>query len=126
MAKKRVAKPQAAPSRRATVPPVNVIKLMGILGGTKTAAELGVSTTLLYKAKNEKAITQSIELAAAHALENLGKPERDRPAPAPQVSVPAPVQSHAGTTAFHVTVASSQADLFQRMAVAMGAIVVPA
>jgi hypothetical protein len=125
MAKRQILKAQASPSRRATVPPVNVIKLMDILGGTKTAAQLGVSTTLLYKAKNERAISQAVELAAAHALENLGRPERPAAAPAPQVSsFTAPHRG--GSAAFFVTIAADKADMFQRMAQAMGADVVAA
>jgi len=124
MAKKTAGKYQALQSRRETVAPVNVVKLMGILGGTKTAAELGVSTTLLYKSKNENAITKSIELAAAHALENLGAVRP--PAVHTQPAVSQTVLMHGSERAFFVTIAGDKADMFQRMAQAMGASVVAA
>jgi hypothetical protein len=57
----------AISNRRHMVAPVNVIKLMDEIGGTRTAAKLGVSTTLLYKAKKEGAINQVVEVAAAWA-----------------------------------------------------------
>lgn len=120
MAKKGV-KVATKASRRQMVPPVNVIKLMDEIGGTRTAAKLGVSTTLLYKAKNENAINKVVEVAAASALSSLGQPERPV-SPAPSFGA----TPRAGEVAFFVTIAPDKADMFHRMATAMGAAVVSA
>jgi hypothetical protein len=125
MAKKPASKPQASPSRRATVPPVNVIKLMDEIGGTRTAAKLGVSTTLLYKAKNENSISQVVESAAAHALATLGQSERPTAYSGHDMYSPGGRQ-RTGDALFMVTVPGDKIDVFQRMATALGAIAVPA
>lgn len=115
--------PAKASTRRHMVAPVNVIKLMDEIGGTRTAAKLGVSTTLLYKAKKENAINQVVEIAAQGALSNLGgvhHPAHAGPGPAFGTA------PRSGEVAFLVTIAQDKADIFQRMAAALGAAVVSA
>jgi hypothetical protein len=120
MAKKGVTKSAAKGSRRQMVPPVNVIKLMDEIGGTRTAAKLGVSTTLLYKAKNENAINKVVEVAAASALSGLGQPERPV-MPAPSFSAP-----RGGEVMFMVTLPADKVDMFHRMVSAMGGVAMAA
>lgn len=124
MAKKSV-KAASKPPRRHMVPPVNVIKLMDEIGGTRTAGKLGVSTTLLYKAKKEGAINQVVETAAAHALEHLGSPQRPTSpgAPAGPAAFAAP---RGGEVMFMVTLSVDKADTFQRMVAALGGTVLQA
>lgn len=117
---KTKAKPVQKPARRTMVPPTNVIKLMDEIGGTRTAAKLGVSTTLLYKAKQENSINQVVEMAAAGALATLG-----RPAPVSGQHAPA-AAPRGGEVAFFVTVPSDKVDTFQRMVSAIGAVAVSA
>lgn len=59
------------PTRRHTVVPQNTIRLMEAVGATRAAAKLGVSTTLLHKARKDGVINQVVDIAAAHALEHL-------------------------------------------------------
>lgn len=115
---KKVIKALSKPARRHMVPPVNVIKLMDAIGGTRTAGKVGVSTTLLYKAKKEGAINQVVEAAAAYALEHLGKePMPGQRHGGPEPSMPEP---RGGEVMFMVTLAADKADMFQRMVMAMG------
>jgi hypothetical protein len=111
--------PTKASTRRHMVAPTNVIKLMDEIGGTRTAAKLGVSTTLLYKAKKENAINQVVEVAALGALASLGKPDNvgHHAGPGPAFGT-AP---RSGEVAFLVTIAQDKAEMFQRMAAALGA-----
>lgn len=118
MAKKGVTL-KAKVTRRQMVPPVNVIKLMDEIGGTRTAAKLGVSTTLLYKAKNENAINKVVEVAAASALGSLGQPER----PMPSFGA---IPPRGGEVMFMVTLPADKVDVFHRMVSAMGGVAMSA
>lgn len=106
--------------RRNMVTPVNVIKLNELLGGTPTAQAISGSTTMMYKAIKDGRINKVYELAAEQALAKLS--QASRPVTTPSFAA-AP---RSGEAAFFVTVAADKADMFQRMAVAMGAAVVAA
>lgn len=120
MARKRLK--SDGPPRRNMVTPVNVIKLNDLLGGTAAAQRISGSTTMMYKAIKESRINKVYELAAAQALTELANTAR------PITSAPAQSgnSTRSGEAAFFVTVASDKADMFQRMAVAMGATLVAA
>lgn len=118
MAKTKTKTAPPVSTRRHMVAPTNVIKLMDEIGGTRTAAKLGVSTTLLYKAKKEGAINQVVEIAAQGALSNLGNiqpPAHAGPGPAFGTA------PRSGEVAFLVTLSADRAEMFQRMAAALGA-----
>lgn len=121
MAKKTV-KAASKPPRRHMVPPVNVIKLMDIIGGTRTAGSLGVSTTLLYKAKKEGAINQVVETAAAHALEHLGGPQRPT-SPGASAGPATFAAPRGGEVTFMVTLPQDKADMLQRVVSSLGGVV---
>lgn len=64
-------------TRGETVRPKAVTALMEKIGPTKTAKELGVSTTLLYNAQKAGQVTKAVEMAAAGIVgtlpQNAGK-----------------------------------------------------
>jgi hypothetical protein len=120
MAKRQILKAQASPSRRATVPPVNVIKLMDEIGGTKNRRQAGRFHHLLYKAKNERAISQAVELAAAMRIGEPGQAGAPGGSPAPQVSSFTAPRSGGAQRSWSLLPAD-KAEMFQRMAAAMGA-----
>lgn len=138
MAKKGVKK-----SRRETVKPVNVIKLMDFPGvrGADAAHMIGTSTTTIYKAINPKvnAISKAYELAAITALEELRRKTHEQTASAEETetiteSRPAEVQkpappstpSRSNDVMFMVTLPVEKVDMFQRMVNAMGGVAMSA
>lgn len=80
-----------------TVEPIETLKLMRLLGVTKTAHRLGVSTTTLHKARSQSVVSRVIEVAAAGEMlrEQRGKVTQ-KPAETPPTNGAAeiPVVSH--------------------------------
>lgn len=81
------------------VAPDNTMKLMHSLGATRAADVLGVSTTLLYTARQKREVSKVVEVAAAGALKaplsrlaaNDPKPELTPPAAVPKAPAAEPV-----------------------------------
>lgn len=113
-----MASAQHRPARRNVVPPVNVVKLMDAVGPTRAAALVGVSTTLLHKAKKENEINQVVETASSYVLEHLHSP-------AGQLTTPhtAGVREE---TVFLIAVPADKVRVIERMAAALGADLVAA
>lgn len=63
--------------RGETAQPKALAELVELQGPTKTAKDLGVSTTLLHHARRKNEVTKSVELAAQAILHELC----NRPAP---------------------------------------------
>lgn len=108
--------PAHAPGRRNIVPPTNTVNLMKAVGPTRAAAMIGVSTTLLHKAKKDNEINQVIETAASYVLEHLSSP-----VPTVQARV-----VRGNDALFLLAVPAEKADTVQRMAAALGGELVPA
>lgn len=107
-----MASAQHRPARRNVVPPVNVGKLMDAVGPTRAAALVGVSTTLLHKAKKENEINQVVETAASYVLEHLS-------APAGQLTTPQ-TRGVREEAVFLIAVPADKVGVMERMAAAMG------
>lgn len=81
------------------VAPDKTMQLMASLGATRAAEILGVSTTLLYTARQHNEVSKVVEVAAAGALKaplgrlaaNDPRPEPTPPTAAPKVPTPEPV-----------------------------------
>lgn len=99
-------------SQRQRVAPQNVSKLMGIVGPTMAAAHLGVSTTLLHKAKKENSVNRVVETAATAVLDHLTDMTSEAtPARAPKEN----------DALFLIAVPREKADVVKQLAAALGA-----
>lgn len=101
---------QPRPARRNIVPPINVVKVMDAVGPTRAAALIGVSTTLLHKAKKDNEINHVVETAASFVLEHLSTP-----LPPVQARV-----THGADALFLLAVPAEKVPTAQRMAAALG------
>lgn len=108
-------------TRRKMVEPINVLQLMKTVGPTRAADKLGVSTTLLHKARKEGGVNQVIEIAATNVLEHLADALPPAPRPAPQ-----PRAVRGKEVLFLVAVPADKVDTLQRIALAIGAELVSA
>lgn len=102
----------AAHTHRTTVIPEHVVSLMSAIGPTQAAARLGVSTTLLHKAKKDNAINQVVDLAAAHVLEHLSEKMPTKLTRGPQP---------ANDALFLLATTPDKADMVRRIADTIGA-----
>lgn len=109
--------------RRKLVPPTMLVKLMEAIGPGRAATQLGVSTTLVHKAKKEGEVNRVVEIAAANILEHLGDNGRASQSPAPHRAAAATAPS--GDAVFMAAVPAGKMDVFQRMAAAMGITIIP-
>lgn len=109
--------------RRKLVPPTMLVKLMEAIGPTRAATQLGVSTTLVHKAKKEGEVNRVVEIAAANILEHLGDGGRASQTPAAPRSPMATATG--GEAVFMAAVPAGKADVFQRMAAALGVTIIP-
>lgn len=55
-----------------TALPVHTLALLGKVGVTRAAKEIGTSTTTLHKARKTNVVSKVVEVAAGNVLEHLG------------------------------------------------------
>jgi hypothetical protein len=103
------------------VKPVALLQMMEKFGPTRTAKQLGVSTTTLYKARNGNIVSKSIELAAS-AL--IGPPTVEQAQPATHGKVEKLIPQLAADSdkiMLIMEVPKSKAELLKRVALQFGA-----
>lgn len=110
-------------SRRQMTKPLLMAQLMDTIGATQTAARVGVSTTLLHKARKDGEVNRVVELACGHVLEHLADQAQLPVRAAPKEAPPAPA---AHGTLFMLEVSADKAPMVERMAAALGAELVSA
>lgn len=112
-------------ARRKLVTPQCVVKLMEAIGPTRAADRLGVSTTLLHKARKENEVNRVVEIAAANILEHLGDGAAQQ-THKPATQHHAPAKPAGRDSIFLLAVTADKAELVERFAAALGAEVVVA
>lgn len=124
MAKKRVVAEKQVMTRRKVVAPVMLVKLMEAIGPTRAAERLGVSTTLVHKAKKDNGVNRVVEIAAANILEHLGDTGAARTTP---MAAPAraAIPATGDAAVIMAAVPAGKLDVFQRMAAALGIDIIP-
>lgn len=110
--------------RRNTVPPAKTVQLMTTLGPTKASQQLGVSTTMLHKARQEGEISRVVEIAAAAVLEKLPSETIKKSEPA-RTEPPRRVE-RGGDAVFLIAMPRDKAPLIERLARELGAEIVVA
>lgn len=104
--------------RRNTVPPVHLAQLMSTIGPTRAAQQLGVSTTMLHKARKENEVTRVVEVAAESILGHLPNPA---PVKVARSAAPPPPDAM-----FLIAVSRDKAPVIEKMAEILGAELVSA
>lgn len=66
------------------VPPVNLMKLVKQIGPGKAHDLLGISTTMIHKARRENSVSRVVEVAAAALLKTMDHKDSHLAAPAPK------------------------------------------
>lgn len=63
--------PKSGRTKGEFVPPVNLMKLVKQIGPGKAHDLLGISTTMIHKARRENAVSKVVEVAAAALLKSM-------------------------------------------------------
>src|SRR6185437_15480642 len=100
-----------------TEKPVKLLQLIEMMGITRAARQLGISTTTIHKARRHNVVSRVIEIAAANVLRDLvGKADGDTPKPAGK--------SDDATISYLMIVARSKAGVVEQFAKAINATLV--
>lgn len=103
------------------VAPENTLALMDTLGASRAARALGVSTTLLYTARKDNAVSKVVEVAAAGALNGaVGVTLAPKPT-ASKLSVEMATAEAPPVRVVLLEVAEAKLPIIQRLAKSLGA-----
>lgn len=128
---------QLGKHRGETVPPVNILKLVGTLGVTGASRAIGVSTTTIQTARKKNEASKVIEIAAAGVLTGIangilngkglaGAPTKPTHVAAGEVLNPSPAkapihQPAVGSVVFLVEAPREKVTLLEYFAKSIGA-----
>lgn len=104
-----------------TALPVQTLALLGKIGVTRAAKEIGTSTTTLHKARKNNVVSKVVEIAAGNVLEHLG----DVTAPAIRIAT-ARAQRPRQEALFLISVSPDKAPVVEAFAKALHAELVAA